>query len=84
MIQSHLKVRVVCLPRLNMSLTILDPSPAPITDQRLRDNPGGFTQFLFMVMGFEVLLQHRTMGEMEQRERLGEKKHVLTRKSRSR
>lgn len=51
---------------LSLILTLTeqsDPQPTPVLSQRPRNNPGGFTQFLLMVMGFEVVLQHRTMGE---------------------
>ncbi|KAJ5628116.1 hypothetical protein N7490_010344 [Penicillium lividum] len=41
-----------------------EPSPTPELSQKPREKPGAFTQFLLMVMGFEVVLQHRTMGEM--------------------
>ncbi|KAJ5735152.1 uncharacterized protein N7483_000277 [Penicillium malachiteum] len=34
----------------------------PSFGQRPQDNPTGFAQFLMMVLGFEVLLQHRAYG----------------------
>ncbi|KAJ6020636.1 hypothetical protein N7540_006140 [Penicillium herquei] len=39
-------------------IVTLDPS----IGQKPQDNPTGFAQFLMMVLGFEVVLQHRAYG----------------------
>ena len=39
------------------------PTTEPALSKKPRDHPNGFSQFLLMVMGYEVLIQHRSMGE---------------------
>ncbi|KAJ5094480.1 hypothetical protein N7456_010341 [Penicillium angulare] len=49
-------------PLILPSVTDSEPTPTPVSNQTPRENPTGFAQFLMMVLGFEVLIQHRAYG----------------------
>ncbi|KAJ5538488.1 uncharacterized protein N7503_006995 [Penicillium pulvis] len=49
-------------PKSISQTSVAQSAPPPMRSRRPSESPGGFAQFLLMIMGYEVLLQHRSMG----------------------
>ena len=47
----------------SLELTVLEPQATPALTRGPREDPGGFARFVLMVLGYEVLLQHRSIGD---------------------
>ncbi|KAJ6114640.1 hypothetical protein N7486_000418 [Penicillium sp. IBT 16267x] len=49
-------------PKSISKTSMAQSAPTPMRSRSPSDSPSGFAQFLLMIMGYEVLIQHRSMG----------------------